>query len=89
MKRSTHQKLARRKRRIARRLAKRHWKDQPRPMLTAGAIRYELAERGRAIGCGGIGMIHQLARRVGLIESIDARVQLLKRHLPYHERVTS
>ena len=54
-------------------------------MLTGRTIQYELAERDRAIGCGGIGVIHQLARRVGLIESIDDRVRLLKRHLPYHE----
>jgi len=85
VKRSTPQKLARRKRRIERRLAKRNWDNQPRPMLTGRTIQYELAERDRAIGCGGIGVIHQLARRVGLIESIDDRVRLLKRHLPYHE----
>jgi len=82
---TTHKKLARRKRRIQRRLAARQWKDQPRPMLAAGNISYELADRDQAIGCGGIGMIHLLARRVGLAELINQRVPLLKRHLPYFE----
>jgi hypothetical protein len=82
---STHQKLARRKARIERRLRVRRWKNQPHPMLAGRNIRYELADRDRAIGCGGIGMIHLLARRVGLIEAIDTHVKLFKRHLPYHE----
>jgi len=54
-------------------------------MLAGRNIRYELADRDRAIGCGGIGAIHLLAHRVGLIEAIDTQVTLLKRHLPYHE----
>ena len=82
---TTQKKLARRKRRIRRRLAVRRWKDQPRPMLAARNISYELADRDQAIGCGGIGMIHQLARRVGLVDLINRRVPLLKRHLPYFE----
>jgi hypothetical protein len=85
VKQSTPQKLARRKARIQRRLRVRRWKEQPRPMLTARNIRYEVAERARAIGCGGIGAVHLLARRVGLIEAIDTRVKLLKRHVPYFE----
>jgi len=54
-------------------------------MLSAQNIHYELAERDQAIGCGGIGMIHQLVQRVGLVELINRRVPLLKRHLPYFE----
>ena len=34
---------------------------------------------------GGIGNIHQLAVRTGLIDEIDKGIKLLKRHLPYHE----
>ena len=85
MNHTTHKKLARRKRRIERRLAKRQWKDQPRPMLAARNIQYELADRDQAIGCGGIGMIHLLAQRVGLVDLINLRVPLLKRHVPYFE----
>ena len=54
-------------------------------MLRARNIRYELAERDRAVGCGGIGAIHLLVNHVGLPAMIDAHVKLLKRHLPYHE----
>ncbi|MGH3780138.1 MAG: IS1380 family transposase [Pseudonocardiaceae bacterium] len=48
-------------------------------------MQYEVADRARAIGCGGIGAVHLLARKVGLIDLIDRQVDLLKVHLPYHE----
>ena len=54
-------------------------------MFSAGNIDYELSGRVRAIGHGGIGLCHQLARATGLIEAIDAKLHLLKIHLPYHE----
>ena len=85
MNHTTHKRLARRKRRIQRRLSPRQWKDQPRPMLAARNLQYELADRDQAIGCGGIGMIHLLAQRVGLVDLINLRVPLLRRHVPYFE----
>ena len=54
-------------------------------MLGARNIHYEVARRDRAIGCGGIGAMHLLARRTGLIAAIDAKLHLLKVHLPYQE----
>ncbi|MFH0982937.1 MAG: IS1380 family transposase [Planctomycetota bacterium] len=78
-------KLANRKRRIQRRLRDRVWSPQDRPMLTAANIYYELADRTRGLNAGGIGLMHGLARRVGLIDEIDRRLHLLKVHLPYHE----
>jgi len=54
-------------------------------MFTARNIRYELAEKARGLGVGGIGAMHLLARRTGLIEAIDRRLHLLKVHKPYHE----
>jgi len=81
----SQRKLARRKRRIAKRLRPRRWRDQPRPMLAARNICYEVAGRARAIGCGGIGAVHLLARHVGLPQAIDGHVHVFKRHLPYHE----
>jgi len=54
-------------------------------MFTASNIHYELADRAKAIGPGGIGAMHLTARRLGLIEAIDQRLHLLKVHLPYHE----
>lgn len=54
-------------------------------MFHGGPIRYEMAERAQAIDCGGLGAFHTLARRIGLVDEIDRRIKLLKRHLPYHE----
>ncbi len=54
-------------------------------MLGGSNIHYEVADKSRGIGCGGIGAMHLLAVRVGLVEAIDRDLQLLKRHLPYHE----
>jgi hypothetical protein len=56
-----------------------------KPMFAASNIRYEIANKVRGIGVGGIGAIHELARKVGLVEAIDRRLQVLKIHLPYHE----
>jgi hypothetical protein len=81
----TRQRLAKGKRRIAYRLREMHWRDQPRPMLAASNIRYEVAQRDRGLACGGIGAMHLLARRTGLVEAIDRNLRLLKVHLPYHE----
>jgi len=53
--------------------------------MAAGGIRYDLADRARATGVGGIGAVHLLARKVGLIGAIDREMRLLKVHLPYHE----
>jgi hypothetical protein len=75
-----------RKHRIERRLdPKRRWSEQPAPMLSASNIHFEMAERDRAVNYGGIGAIHLMGQRLGLAEEIDGRVELLKRHLPYHE----
>jgi len=78
-------KLVRGKRRNQYRLRDIEWEDQPDPMFSAGNIQYELADRSRGLACGGIGAIHLLARRSGLIEAIDRRLHLLKIHKPYHE----
>lgn len=82
---TTRQKWRRRKRRIERRNRVRRFRAGARPMLAARNICYEIADRTRAIGCGGIGAVHLLARRVGLIDAIDRDLHLLKVHLPYHE----
>jgi len=78
-------KLINRKRRIQWRLRDRQWADQLRPMFGAGNVHYELADRTRGLGPGGIGAMHLVAKRTGLVEAIDRRLHLLKVHLPYHE----
>src|ERR1700746_3453046 len=55
------------------------------PMMSASNIHFEMAERSQAVNYGGIGAMHLMGQKLGLAEEIDARVQLLKRHLPYHE----
>jgi hypothetical protein len=81
----TRKRLVQRKQRIGRRLREIHWPDQSRPMLAARNIQYEVAERARGVACGGIGAMHLVALRTGLVEAIDRNLRLLKRHLPYHE----
>src|SRR3990172_7722007 len=61
--------LKRRKQKIERRLKRKQWEDQERP----------------TINCGGIGAIHQMVQRCGLVEEINAKLKLLKVHVPYHE----
>jgi Transposase DDE domain group 1 len=78
-------KLARRKKRIQKRLDKNNLHGCSKPMFTASNIRYEIGERGRGIGYGGIGAMHLLVRKLGLAEAIDRRLHLLQIHLPYHE----
>jgi hypothetical protein len=78
-------KLARRKRRIQKRLEKRDLRDCSKPMLTARNIQYEIGDRGRGISYGGIGAMHLFVRQLGLAEAIDRRLHLLRIHLPYHE----
>jgi hypothetical protein len=82
---TTRKKWLRRKRRIAKRLGPRRFTARARPIFAAGNIHYDLADRTRAIAYGGIGSIHMLARKVGLVEVIDRDLHLLKVHLPYHE----
>jgi hypothetical protein len=82
---NVHRQLNRRKRRILRRIENQPGRERRRPMMTASNIRYEIADRTRAIAPGGIGAIHLMARKIGLIDDLDENLHLLKRHLPYHE----
>lgn len=85
MNRSYRKILRNRKQRIERRLRPKNWEDQPRPMLRASNIHYEMAERTGAMNCGGIGALHLMVQRLGLVDQIDKSLELLKVHLPYHE----
>jgi Transposase DDE domain group 1 len=73
------------KRRITRRLDKTRDTISFKPQFSASNIHYEASGRQGGISCGGIGAIHLLARRIGLIEGIDKRLHLLKFHMPYTE----
>ena len=54
-------------------------------MFQASNVVYEMSERVRAIGYGGVGAIHTLVRRLKLDRSINERVKLLKFHVSYFE----
>jgi hypothetical protein len=54
-------------------------------MMLGSNIHYEMSARTEAIDCGGIGAFHQLAQRIGLVDEIDSKLHLLRRHLPYFE----
>jgi len=54
-------------------------------MLTAGPVHYEVGGNVDATCFGGIAALHRLVVRLGLPAAIDADLELLKVHLPYHE----
>ncbi len=48
-------------------------------------IHYEMSEKTQGINCGGIGVFHQMVKKIGLVKEINAKLKLLKVHVPYHE----
>lgn len=86
MKPTVSRELAKRKRRIVRKLKNaRQREDAGHPDLTKSSPTYEVAERIQATSHGGLGAVHALVVATGLIERIDARLDVLKVHRPYHE----
>ncbi len=73
------------KSRIERRLDRKNLTFGIEAQFSASNIHYEVSAKSGGITCGGIGAMHLLARRYGLIEAIDQRLHLLKLHMPYHE----
>jgi hypothetical protein len=64
----------------------RRWQPQrSEPVLEGGNICYEVSGRTQASDCGGLGLVQQVVGWVGLDQQLDARLELLKRHLPYSE----
>lgn len=55
------------------------------PVLGSGNLVYLMGDKVRAIAAGGIGVVEQLVEAIGLRRQLDFRVNVLKRHLPYHE----
>ena len=54
-------------------------------MFTSGKVHYEIGANPDVMSYGGIASMHRLVTKLGLPEQIDARLHLLKVHLPYHE----
>lgn len=59
--------------------------DEGRPQLSAAGLSLDIAERVKAISAGGVPLMHAMCERLGLKESIDSMVHVLKMHCPYHE----
>ena len=89
MNRKIRRLLARRKQKILARLESVIGGREPRvegqPELTTRRIHYDMAERTQAIPCGGIGVIHQMVRSLGLTDRIDEELAILKQPRPYHD----
>ncbi|MFW5915084.1 MAG: IS1380 family transposase [Planctomycetota bacterium] len=85
MKRKNRNFLRRREREIKKRLARDNFPDHDGPVMNVPNIHFEMAERTRAIGCGGIGAIHTLCDNAGLATTINRKVNVFKRHVPYFE----
>jgi hypothetical protein len=54
-------------------------------MFNTGRVHYEVGANTDAMSYGGIAAVHRLVTKLGLVEQIDANLELLKVHLPYHE----
>jgi hypothetical protein len=80
-----HKTLLRDKQNLEARLERKHYTDQPKPMFNDSHIVYEIAERTRAIGYGGIGALHKMVRKLKFDREINKNVELLAFHVPYHE----
>jgi hypothetical protein len=77
--------LAARKRRIERRIENQPGVERHQPMMTASNIHYEISDRIKAVSPGGLGAIHLMAQKLGLVQDINDNLHLLKRHQPYFE----
>lgn len=78
------QKLSRRERRVMKRIDKANWNGQS-PMIAPPSIQYELADRIQATNAGGLGVIQQMVKQLGLTESVNRNCPIFKMHLPYSE----
>ena len=75
-----------RQQRILGRLEKSNFpEDLEQPMFRSGNVQFEVSQRSVGTSYGGIGLVHELAKQLGLAAAIDERLHLFKFHLPYHE----
>jgi len=77
------QEIDRRKRRRIRRLSREQWQEPD--SLGSANIDYELSERATATSAGGIGVICELARQLGLAETLNQRVPVMTLYAPYSD----
>ena len=85
MNKRDHKIYLRDKQNLDTRLVRKQYEDQPDPMFKDSNVHYEIAERTRAIGFGGIGALHKLVCKLKLDRAINKTIALLKVHVPYWE----
>lgn len=85
MNRKVRRALAAGKQKINRRNAVGARESGAAPMLAGSNIRYEIAEKTRAIAEGGIGAIHRMVQKLKLPQRINEKLHLFKQHKPYFE----
>jgi hypothetical protein len=54
-------------------------------MFGSGRVHYEVGANTEAMSFGGIAPVHRMVTKLGLVDQINAALNLLKVHLPYHE----
>ena len=85
MKKKIRQKIEKSKRKISNRLKKTARKSGAKPMLSRQNIHYDISGRVDGIACGGIGLVHMLASKIGLAGMLNEKLNILKQHKPYFE----
>jgi len=73
------------KRRIQKRLRKKQWADQRQRMFRNQNVHYDIAAKSKALAGAGLGAILLLVQQLALADSLNMRLHLLKRHVPYFE----
>ncbi|HEY0981527.1 MAG TPA: hypothetical protein VGE80_05340, partial [Schlesneria sp.] len=83
MKATIRKKIESRQRRIEGRLDKWNYPaDMSKPIMRGPRPQFELSDRAVGTAYGGIGLIHQFLKELGLPEAIDQRLHLFQVHLP-------
>lgn len=77
--------LAARKTRLDSRLDPEWQPYTTEPVLGHANVSYEMSSRVNAIPCGGIALVDQMVRSLGLPKAIDDALSLFKVHKPYFE----
>ncbi len=83
MNKKLRQQLAKRKRRLDRRIDKAYGFSQSG--IRGGKVKLELAEKQQAVSASGVALILEMIEKLKLRKHIRRRVQVLKLHAPYDE----
>lgn len=84
MKKSISEKHRARKQKMQKRCCPKR-RDSGQPQLSSAGSSFELGDRIQGISSGGVPLIHKMCDQLGLKESIDGAVHVLKQHQPYYE----